>query len=321
MIKTICQYCGKEFNANRKNMKYCSRECYYKGREYLSGENNPQYKRERRICKNCGKEFKTRPSEKKIFCSNKCSYIWNKDKININSFKKGHKSWSEGKVKEDYPQLSNSGVKEGNIPWNKGTKGLMPESWNKGDKSGKTLTCEICGKKYYAPPSILEVSKYCSWGCFSESKRRVTGKTHPLYTRIETKCDWCGKLYKEIPAKMEMYKHHFCSRRCAGCYTTSHQNRTSSIEKKLANYLIENKISFICQFKYKLGVADFFIKPNLIIEVDGDYWHNLPNVKERDKRQTLYLEEEGYAVLHLWEHEINKEPEKCINRVKELINI
>jgi len=232
-------------------------------------------------------------------------------------FEKGHKTWNEGKTKENYPQLSNSGVKEGNIPWNKGTNGLMPEPWN---KTNLTKKCEICGKEFRIKQSRYNIAKYCSWECLSESKRRVTGKTHPLYTRIEIKCDWCGKLYKEIPAKMEMYKHHFCSRRCQGCYTTSHQNRTSSIEKKLANYLIENKISFICQFKYKLGVADFFIKPNLIIEVDGDYWHNLPNVKERDKRQTLYLEEEGYTVLHLWEHEINKKPKKCIKRILEYVS-
>ena len=33
-------------------------------------------------------------------------------------------AWNRGKNKEEYPQLSNSGVKKGNIPWNKGLKGL-----------------------------------------------------------------------------------------------------------------------------------------------------------------------------------------------------
>ena len=35
-------------------------------------------------------------------------------------FKKGHKSWNSGKNKKQFPQLSNSGVKHGNEPWNKG---------------------------------------------------------------------------------------------------------------------------------------------------------------------------------------------------------
>jgi len=241
-------------------------------------------------------------------------------KENDGRFKKGHKTWNEGKTKENYPQLSNSGVKIGNIPWNKNTKGLMPEPWNKGEKSGEYLICAICGKKYYAPPGRIKYgSKYCSWECFSESKRRIIGEEHPLYSLVEIKCDYCGKVYREKPAKIKMYEHHFCSRRCVGCYETSRRNNPSNIEKKLAGYLIDHNISFICQFKYKLGVADFFIKPNLIIEVDGDYWHNLPKVKERDERQTLFLEGEGYTVLHLWEYEINKEPEKCINRILEYV--
>lgn len=38
-------------------------------------------------------------------------------------------SWNKGKTKKDFPQLSYSGVKKGNIPWNKGLKtGLVPKS-------------------------------------------------------------------------------------------------------------------------------------------------------------------------------------------------
>ena len=37
-------------------------------------------------------------------------------------FKPGHIPWCQGKVKEDFPQLSNSGRKRGSVPWNKGKK-------------------------------------------------------------------------------------------------------------------------------------------------------------------------------------------------------
>lgn len=243
---------------------------------------------------------------------------WIKNKM---KFEKGNIPWNKSKTKKDYPQLGNSGVKEGNIPWNKGKKGLQI-AWNKDKRAGKVVNCSICNKEYYASPArIKQGSKYCSWECFNESKRRVTGVRHPLYNQIDILCDYCGKVYKEKPAKIRIYKQHFCSRRCLGCYTISHQNNPSSIEKKLARYLIDHKISFICQFKYKLGIADFFVKPNLIIEVDGDYWHNLPNVKERDKRQTVFLEGEGYTVLHLWEYEINENSEKCIEKIKSNIAI
>ena len=45
----------------------------------------------------------------------------------------GKQAWNKGKNKEKYPQLSNSGVKNGNIPWNKGKRGVQT-AWNKGKK-------------------------------------------------------------------------------------------------------------------------------------------------------------------------------------------
>ncbi len=37
---------------------------------------------------------------------------------------KGHIPWNKGKTKEEFPQLSNSGVKKGTVSWNTGKKGV-----------------------------------------------------------------------------------------------------------------------------------------------------------------------------------------------------
>ena len=39
-----------------------------------------------------------------------------------NQINKGREPWNKGKTKEEYPQLSNSGARIGNIPWNKEIK-------------------------------------------------------------------------------------------------------------------------------------------------------------------------------------------------------
>lgn len=63
-----------------------------------------------KICANCGVLFKIKLCKflKRRFCSNKC-YL-----------EKLPTPWNKGLSKADFPQLSNSGVKRGSIPWNKG---------------------------------------------------------------------------------------------------------------------------------------------------------------------------------------------------------
>jgi len=70
-----------------------------------------------------------------------------------------------------------------------------------------------------------------------------------------------------------------------------------------------------------ITISDFYIPgKKLVIYADGDYWHNLPEYKIRDKKQNKILKEKGYKVLRFWEHEINKEPEKCRNILLNTIN-
>ncbi len=74
------------------------------------------------------------------------------------------------------------------------------------------------------------------------------------------------------------------------------------------------------------------------IFVDGCFWHGCPRCfkapksnrrywepkikrnKERDKKQNRYLKKQGWKVIRIWEHEINnnlkKAVEKAINKIK-----
>jgi hypothetical protein len=49
------------------------------------------------------------------------------------------------------------------------------------------------------------------------------------------------------------------------------------------------------------------LKKSLLIEVQGDYWHNLPKVIARDKSKATYLKTyfPEYDLKYLWEHEFN----------------
>jgi DNA mismatch endonuclease, patch repair protein len=61
-----------------------------------------------------------------------------------------------------------------------------------------------------------------------------------------------------------------------------------------------------------VGQPDIFIKPNICIFIDGCYWHNCPihhpeahwKKREYDWKITSELQNQGYYVLRIWEHEL-----------------
>lgn len=82
----------------------------------------------------------------------------------------------------------------------------------------------------------------------------------------------------------------------------------TSIEVKIAEQLQEYGIKFIYQKPICGGhfILDFWLPDyQLVIECNGDYWHNMPERKARDKELEEYVFSKGKDILWLWEHEIN----------------
>ena len=106
--------------------------------------------------------------------------------------------------------------------------------------------------------------------------------------------------------------------------------KDTSIEKKIKEILIKYNILFKQNVPIK-GIAnvDFYLyNLNIIIQCDGCYYHGCPEhhpeitrTKERDSIQTQKLTDAGFKVFRFWEHEINKSPEECINRIKHFLLI
>lgn len=81
----------------------------------------------------------------------------------------------------------------------------------------------------------------------------------------------------------------------------------TSIEKRVYDELKNRGLLFETQ---KLINGHFMVdayipKLNLIIECDGEYWHNLPKTIKRDRAKNAYLKKCGYNLLRLSETEIN----------------
>jgi DNA mismatch endonuclease (patch repair protein) len=94
------------------------------------------------------------------------------------------------------------------------------------------------------------------------------------------------------------------------------------------------------RFRYQptmIGKPDFAIKKyKIAIFIDSCFWHKCPehfrqpstNKKywvpkinrnvERAKEVNKQLKKDGWTVLRFWEHDVKKNPDRCIKKVKEV---
>ena len=106
--------------------------------------------------------------------------------------------------------------------------------------------------------------------------------------------------------------------------------------------MILRKLLWLCGLRgYRLhaklpGRPDIvFGKKRVAVFVDGCFWHSCPHCsdgrapksntgywtekrrmnRERDRRRTRELRQQGWTVVRLWEHEVNRDPISCALRV------
>jgi len=94
--------------------------------------------------------------------------------------------------------------------------------------------------------------------------------------------------------------------------------KDTSIELIIEEKLRGQDINYVKQKYIKnVGLVDFFLPDsNLIIECDGDYWHNVSGAQQKDtNRDFASTFCHQYKTIRFWEHEINKSPEKCLKKI------
>ena len=110
------------------------------------------------------------------------------------------------------------------------------------------------------------------------------------------------------------------------------RSRDTGIEKKTAHLLRKNKIRYR-RFPKVFGSPDFVVEKKVIVFCDGDFWHGyqygrkkkppkkfwrdkIERNMERDRKVTRKLRADGWPVIRLWEHDIEKSPEKCVRKIR-----
>ena len=190
---------------------------------------------------------------------------------------------------------------------------------------------------------------------------KVKGKLSPVYkARISTECFMCGKEIQVLESKLNKQNNVFCSRECLGKWRSENLSgensplygKTSSYwteetRKEKAKIQIEQlinsdfsfrktkpqlivddilnrkEIDFEEEYNCKYYLVDNYLKEsNLMIEVQGNFFHCNPTMNinnsrrnkilHKDKSKHTYIKNKyGIEILYLWEYDINNRLELC----------
>lgn len=116
------------------------------------------------------------------------------------------------------------------------------------------------------------------------------------------------------------------------------RGRDTGPERAVAAELASCGLVFESHARDLPGRPDFVLREiKLAIFVDGDFWHGhrfqewrdkltpaweakIEGNRRRDSRNFRLLRQQGWKVIRLWEHQIERNPKACLRRIMKLID-
>ena len=109
------------------------------------------------------------------------------------------------------------------------------------------------------------------------------------------------------------------------------RSKNTSIDRKMRDMLSGMNVRFE-MYPDLFGSPDFQVGRNVLVFCDGDFWHGYRYAEKkrpakkywrekiegnmrRDRKVSRMLRRDGWSVLRIWEHDIKKKPEKCMQKI------
>jgi very-short-patch-repair endonuclease len=202
-------------------------------------------------------------------------------------------------------------------------------------RTGQEIHCIVCNTLFYVPKCYFKTKKCCkrecrlkymanlmkgrknTWwqkGITPERNKKISlaskGKKKSLSYRKKLK-KALKTYYREnphwssLPSRKEEVTNILMRAK-------ENQKFRKTKPEILMEKLLENaKIEYFEQLYIKgithPFVCDFYLpKYNIIIECDGEYWHNYPNGREIDTQRVDEVEKLGYTIYRFWAKDIEQ---------------
>lgn len=174
---------------------------------------------------------------------------------------------------------------------------IIKEKWKNKDYRNKVLNSLLNSETLKAS---LKISNSCiNW---SYSKRQKFTKN--LWEKEDFKNNILSYLKGPMRINMiNLWKNE--DYRIKMSKTAFFIPKTSKLQEKLGKLLKELKINYVEEYKIKWWRFDYYLPEfNILIEVQGKYWHSKPDVITRDKKKRSFVKNNTDKKLYeVWEDE------------------
>ena len=109
------------------------------------------------------------------------------------------------------------------------------------------------------------------------------------------------------------------------------RSKNTSIDRRMREMLSGMNVRFE-MYPDLFGSPDFQVGKNVLVFCDGDFWHGYRYAEKkrpakkywrekiegnmrRDRKVSRKLRRDGWSVLRIWEHDIKKNPDKCMKKI------
>ena len=165
--------------------------------------------------------------------------------------------------------------------------------------------CGICGEYTEIPRGGSQYPNFHK-ACYLSYKLR--GKENPNFKSGKTSyvCPHCGDEFERYSSSV-VGEYAFCSYACSTTYYVLRRGITSNVERSFFEYVRTLYPDAVSQHQVGRYLFDIYVpSTGMLVEVNGNYWHTMPETIRQDNRKRGYIEHHHpeLTLRTVWEDEI-----------------
>lgn len=155
-----------------------------------------------------------------------------------------------------------------------------------------TRSCATCGDEFRVERKRKGRNFVCSLKC---RPARQWGEP-----KVDVECGCCGEPMTVHASRLASGRGKFCSRSCAALARPINGKPSKIADAAIDEFLKGTPL--LCELEKRLGrwSVDLALPlHNIAIELDGEYWHGLPAMVEKDRRKDEWMNAHGWHVIRV----------------------